>query len=236
MWRVLFRWLLCRKQFWTESYRVLFGSYWLMDLFLHVKFSTCTLILGWIGPGFKRSPIESYRVLLGGIAYSSGPVSLPQHILWCQRTWWFLFWMSGFLPVLWFFGWMGPGSKRSPIGSYWVALPILVAQWPCHNTSYDVDEDTKPWANHVTCSWRNGTKLSWQGWVGFASDSRMLAQVPPLRRVVFEATSFNGEKFWETEVETQMRRIDIHTGAIVNAITCRKHWQTILKTLAVGKW
>ena len=52
-----------------------------MDLFLHVKFSTCTLILGWIGPGFKRSPIESYRVLLDGIAYSSGPVALQQYIV-----------------------------------------------------------------------------------------------------------------------------------------------------------
>ena len=36
-------------------------------------------------------------------------------------------------------------------------------------------------------------------WVGFASDSRMLAQVPPLRRVVFEAIHFNGEKSRETK-------------------------------------
>ena len=46
-------------------------------------------------------------------------------------------------------------------------------------------------------------------------------------------SSTMGEK--PPEVETQMRRIDTHTGAIVNAITCRKHWQTILKTLAIGK-
>ena len=39
----------------------------------------------WIRPRFKRSPIESYRVLSGPTAYSSGPAALKQHIVCCRQ-------------------------------------------------------------------------------------------------------------------------------------------------------